>query len=105
MATPKKKTIVKTESPKARYANGNKVFIICFAFAGSGLILEGEVSRVDSAQHPILSDSGKITGGKTFFSYIVYTAKGAFEVTQLHVYPSYLEAAKEFGKVFVHMLK
>lgn len=101
----KKKAIVKADQPKPRYTNGTRVFICNYAFAGPGLILEGEVTRVDTIQHPLISENGKITGTETMFSYIIYTAKGTFEETQLRVYPNYTEAAKEFGNLFTQLLK
>jgi hypothetical protein len=100
-STPKPKAI----EPKARYNNGNKVFINCYAFAGLGMILEGEVRRSDSQKYPVLSENGKIIGNSTHFTYIINTAKGEFEVGQDEVYPSYLEAAKVFGKAFLYLLK
>lgn len=101
----KKKAVTKTPEPKARYENGNRVFILCYVFSGPGLILEGEVTRSDSFKHPIKSENGKIIGNEIFFSYIIQTAKGAFEVNQFQVYPSFFEAAKVFAKSFLTLLK
>jgi hypothetical protein len=92
-------------APKPRFTNGTKVFICCYAFSGPGKILQGEITRADSYTHPIKSDSGKITGNETFFSYIVSTSMGSFEVHESQCYATYLDAAKEFGKTFVEYLK
>jgi hypothetical protein len=105
MSTTKKKTVAKATEPKARYENGNRVFICCYVFSGPGLILEGEVRRSDAIKHPMISDNGKIVGSETFFSYIINTAKGEFEVHESNVYPSFFEAAKVFAKSFLVLLK
>lgn len=101
----KKSKPVATVVPKPKFANGNKVFILCYVFAGPGKILQGEITRSDAYTQPKKSDNGKITSNETFFSYIIATALGVFEVNQWQVYPTYLEAAKVFGENFVEYLK
>lgn len=102
----KKKTVTpKSPEAKACYANGAKVFILCFAFAGPGQILEGEVKYHKATTYPVLSENGKITGNEIQFDYLIHTARGEFDVPQICVYPSFFEAAKEFGKMFVLLLK
>jgi hypothetical protein len=91
--------------PKARYSNGNKVFILCYAFAGPGLILEGEIGLVDTVDYPIVNEYGKVTGKQIDFSYFVQTAHGTFDVLEKEAYPSYVEAAKVFAKAFLKPLK
>jgi hypothetical protein len=104
MSTSKKKPSA-TPVPKAKFALGQKIFICCYVFSGPGKILQGEISRKDSYTHPCKSDSGKIIGNETFFSYIVATSMGSFEVHEPQCYATYLDAAKEFGKTFVEYLK
>jgi hypothetical protein len=69
------------------------------------MILEGEVVRVETAKCPVTNDNGKIVGTETFYSYLIRTAKGDFDVNQYAVYPSYFEAAKVFAKSFLTLLK
>jgi|HubBroStandDraft_4_1064222.scaffolds.fasta_scaffold577062_1 hypothetical protein len=100
-----KKETKKAAEPKSRYNNGAKVFIICFAFAGPGLILEAEVKQVDSNKYPTLSENGKIVANVTRFSYIVNTCKGEFEVNESEAHPTFQVAANSFAKGFLYLLK
>jgi hypothetical protein len=100
-----KKAAPKTVAAAPRYSNGNHVFILCYAFAGPGQILEGEVKWKETMEYPVLTENGKISGSETHYSYLIKTAKGEFEVGETSVYPSYVEAAKEFSKNFVTLLK
>jgi hypothetical protein len=90
---------------KARYSNGNKVFILCYAFAGPGLILEGEIGLVTTADYPVVNEYGKTTGKQTDYSYLVQTDHGIFDKIEGEVYPSFVEAAKIFAKAFLKPLK
>ena len=103
--TNKKKTPSKPAEVKARYSNGSKIFIICFAFAGSGIILEGEVKYSTGTTYPMLADNGKITGNRTNYNYLIRTAKGDFDLPEASIYPNYTQAAIQFAQSFVLYLK
>jgi len=105
MSTPSKKKVTKPVEAKARYNNGNKVFIISWAFTQTGQIFEGEVRRVITTKDPIISENGRITGSQTLYSYLLYTQRGELEVPQDSIYPSFVEAAKVFAKGFLFSLK
>lgn len=101
----KKSKPVATVVPKAKFVNGQKVFICVYAFSGPGKILQGMVSRSDTYKRSILSDNGKICGSEEIFSYIIHTDRGDFEQTEWGVYSTFPEAAKDFGRNFVEYLK
>jgi hypothetical protein len=105
MSTPsKKKAVTKVPLFKPKYKIGGKVFFILNLYKVDEIV-EGEITSIKSEEFPEKDGLGKVRGYSTIFGYVLETRKGQIEVSEFGIFPNYTEAAKEFAKSFLCLLR